>query len=98
MANDESDKVVRITLEDGMPVPSIDPIPIRKDKQKIKWCAEFEFTISIDGYTDVKYGGAGAGCEFSAKTGNFTAPVGTKYKYSITANGKTHDPEIDIKP
>ena len=96
----ESDKVVTITLNSsGLPVPSDDPVPVRKDNQKIRWNAAFEFQITIDGYADVKYSSSnGGGGSYDAKTGYFTAPVGTRYKYSITANGKTNDPDIDVKP
>lgn len=97
MADQEPDKVVTITLNgSGLPVPSIDPIPVKKDKQKIQWCAAFPFTISIDGYTDVKYGTGSGNCAHDAKTGNFSTQK--KYKYSITASGKTNDPEIDVQP
>jgi hypothetical protein len=97
MANDqEPDKVVTITLDaSGSPVPSINPVPVRKNKQKIKWCSDFQFTITIDGYTEIKYG-SGDGSAFNAKTGHF--PAEQTHKYSITANGVTNDPEIDVKP
>jgi hypothetical protein len=97
MADQESDKVVTITLNgSGLPVPSVDPIPVKKDRQKIKWCAAFPFTIDIEGYTDVKYGTGGGTCAHDAKTGNFTTQK--PYKYSITANGQTNDPDIDVQP
>ena len=97
MATQDPDKVVTITLDgSGLPVPSINPIPVKKDKQKIKWCAAFPFTITIEGYTDVKHGTGGSNCAHDAKTGNFSS-LGT-YKYSITANGQTNDPEIEVEP
>jgi len=96
MSNGQPDKVVNITLNSsGLPVPDQDPIEIKKDSQKIKWCADFQFTVDIEDYTDLNYGNGG-GCAFSAKTGYFTTEK--KYKYSITANGQTNDPEVDVKP
>lgn len=98
MSNGNPDKVVTITLNSsGLPVPDHDPVEVKKDSQKIRWCADFQFTITIEGYSDVNYGSS-SGCTFSAKTGFFNAAVGTHYKYSITANGKTNDPGIDVKP
>ncbi|HKR63912.1 MAG TPA: hypothetical protein VJZ00_09280 [Thermoanaerobaculia bacterium] len=98
MADQEPDKEVTITLDgSGMPVPSIDPIPVKKNKQKIRWCATFPFTIDITGYTgSIHYGTGSGSCANSAKTDNFT--VEQQYKYSITANNKTNDPDIDVKP
>jgi hypothetical protein len=97
MANQESDKVVTITLDaSGLPVPNMDPIPVKKDKQKIRWCAAFPFTIDIDGYTDVKHGTSGGTLPHDAKTGTFKTQK--LHKYSITANGKTNDPDIDVQP
>jgi|GEM_PF-2103093 len=94
---DQPDKVVTLTLNSsGLPVPNQDPIPVKKNNQKIKWCADFQFTISIDGYSDVNYGAGGNGCAYSAKTGYFTSEQ--RYKYSITANGQTNDPDIDVEP
>lgn len=99
MSNGQPDKVVNITLNSsGLPVPDQDPIQVKKDNQKIKWCADFQFTVSIDGYSDVNYGTGGNPCAFSAKTGYFTTAAGTHYKYSITANGQTNDPGIDVEP
>lgn len=93
------DKVVTITLNGkGLPVASPDPVEVKKDNQKIKWCSAFEFQISIDGYPGPKYSTNSSDCAYSAKTDYFTAPVGTNYKYSITANGQINDPDIVIKP
>lgn len=94
MQQEQPEKVVRITMSNGLPVPDQDPIVVRKDNQKVRWCADFDFKIEVDGYTDMKYsnGGNGYGCT----TGTF-AEI-RKYKYSITANGVTNDPDIDIKP
>lgn len=92
----QPDKVVRITLTDkGLPIPDQDPIQIRKDNQKIRWCADFDFRIEIDGYSDVKSGGVN-GFRFGVTSGKFNEI--RKYKYSIIANGVTNDPDIDIKP
>lgn len=95
---DLSDKVVRLSLNsEGFAVPDQDPVEVNRGNQKIRWSADFQFTIDIDGYTDVKYttNGAGNDSPYNAKTGYFS---GTKHKYSITANGKVNDPEIDVKP
>lgn len=91
---EQPDKVVRITMQNGLPIPDQDPIEVRRDQQKVRWSAAFDFTIDIDGYKDVKYtNGSG---EYRCTTGTF-ADV-TKYKYSITANGVTNDPDLVIKP
>lgn len=96
MSNGQPDKVVNITLNSsGLPVPDQDPIQVKKNSQKIKWCADFQFTVSIEGYSEVNYGSSNE-CAYSAKTGYFTNQK--RYKYSITANGVTNDPEIDIQP
>lgn len=94
----QPDKVVRITLNgQGLPVPDQDPVVAQRDNQKIRWCADFEFQIEIEGYSDLKYGtGGGSDCAYRCTTGTF--PQVGQYKYSITANGQTNDPEIDIKP
>jgi len=97
MPNDQSDKVVRITInEKGLPVPDQDPIQIRKGNQKIAWCADFDFQIEVDGYADVKSAGRGNGSSFRVLSGNFGEI--RKYKYSIIANGVVNDPDIDVKP
>ena len=91
---EQPEKVVRITMENGLPVPDQDPIEVRKDHQKVRWSADFDFTIDIDGYEDVKHtNGAG---EYRCTTGTFADL--TQYKYSITANGVTNDPELVIRP
>ncbi|HEX8253756.1 MAG TPA: hypothetical protein VF846_11440 [Thermoanaerobaculia bacterium] len=98
MPNDLPDKVVRLSLNgEGFAIPDQDPVEVNRGNQKLRWCADFQFTIDIVGYTDVKYttNGAGNDCPYNAKTGYFT---GQSYKYSITANGKTNDPEIQIRP
>jgi hypothetical protein len=93
----EPDQVVHITLDKkGLPVPDVDPIPVKKGRQKIEWCADFDFSIDVDGYNDVQHGPGSRA--FGAKTGHFMGAPGTKHKYSITANGVTNDPEIDVKP
>ena len=95
---DKPDKVVTLTLNaNGLAVPDQDPIVIKKSEQQIRWCAGFEFTIDIEDYSDVKYSAGGAtDCAFSARTGKFDTEK--RYKYSITANGKVNDPDIDLKP
>lgn len=91
------DKNVSLTLDDtGLPVPDIDPIEIQKDTQKIKWTADFEFTIEVEDYTDLQYGQNGPTGKYWCKSGFFSKI--RQYKYSITANGQTNDPGIDIKP
>jgi hypothetical protein len=98
MANDLPDKVVHLNLNsEGFAVPDQDPVEVNRGNQRIRWAATFEFTIDIDGYSDVKYttNGVGNGEPYNAKTGYFT---GQSHKYSIIANGKTNDPEIIIKP
>lgn len=96
MANGQSDKVVRITMQNGVPVPDQDPVQVKKNTQKVKWCAEFEFRITIDGYDDVNYTPGGGDCVFAAKTGYFTEE--RQFKYTISANGVDNDPVLDIRP
>jgi hypothetical protein len=93
----QPDKVVRISLNSqGLPVPDQDPVQVKKSEQKLKWSASFPFTINIDGYADVKYGSGDDDGAHNCKTGYFHEE--RKHKYSITANGVTNDPEVDIKP
>ncbi|MGN6183751.1 MAG: hypothetical protein ACTHQM_08870 [Thermoanaerobaculia bacterium] len=94
----QPEKVVRLTLNDqGLAVPDQDPIVVKKDNQKIRWCADFEFKIEMPGYTDLTYGTGGASdCKYRCTTGTF--PEVRRYKYSIIANGKTNDPDVDVKP
>jgi hypothetical protein len=94
MSQEQPEKVVRITMSNGLPVPDQDPIQVKKGNQKVRWAADFEFQIEVDGYSDMKYTNGGA--EYRCTTGTF-ADI-RKYKYSITANGVTNDPELDIKP
>lgn len=87
----DDDKVVRVSLDpSGLPVPDQEPVTIRKNKQKVRWTADFDFRISIDGYDDVKCSGN------ECKT-NIFSREGT-YKYTIHANGRDNDPSIDVKP
>ncbi len=78
------EKIVRITLDpSGLPVPDEDPIFVRVG-DGVSWTAEFAFTIRIP--------------EFPELHGTETVVLfdpGT-YKYSITANGRTNDPEIVV--
>ena len=95
MPQDQPDKVVRLSINAaGLPVPDQDPVQIRKGNQKVRWAADFPFTIEIDGYSDVKYSNGGG--SHNCKTGYFSDVM--KYKYSITANGVTNDPELDVQP
>ena len=93
MAN--GDKEVSISLDkNGSPVPDQDPIRIKKDNQRIRWSAPFDFTIDVEDYDDLQYGNGGG--TFRCTSGKFSEVK--RYKYSITANGVTNDPEIDIDP
>jgi len=93
----QPDKVVRLTLnQKGLPVPDQDPVVVKKSEQKLKWSADFPFSIDIEGYSDMKYGSGDADGPHSCKTGLFHEE--RRHKYSITANGQTNDPDIDIKP
>lgn len=92
-----ADKTVQVTLNaSGMPVPDQDPIVVHKNSDKIKWCATFDFSITIDGYTDVTKEQGGSDCPHRVKTGSF--PHEGQLKYTITANGKDNDPMIDVRP
>jgi hypothetical protein len=94
----QSDKVVRVTLNgSGLPVPDQDPVEVKKDNQKVRWCADFDFDIRIDGYSDVqKVPGGGADCAFRVTTGTFSNL--TRYKYTIIANGVENDPDVEVLP
>jgi len=96
MPQEQPDKVVRITMQNGLPVPDQDPVQVKKDKQKVRWCADFDFRIDITGYNDVNYQPGSGDCAYRCTTGTFSSI--TNYKYSITANGVTNDPELEIKP
>jgi len=91
------DKVVRITLnEAGFPIPDQDPVPVRQNQQKVRFCADFDFTIRINGYDNVTKTRGGGDCPFTVKTGTFSSVQ--QYKYDIIANGNTTDPLLDIRP
>lgn len=96
MPANQPDKVVRITMQNGVPVPDTDPIKVKRANQKIQWCAPFEFQISVDGYTDLNYTPGAGDCTFSCRTGTF--PDLRSYKYTISANGVDNDPDIDVDP
>lgn len=97
MANGQPDKVVNITLNgSGVPVPDQETVEVKKDNQKVRWCADFEFTIEIDGYTNLNYGSGGTNCPFRCESGTFSEIK--QYKYTIRANGQENDPFIDVKP
>ena len=87
----DEDKVVQVSLDDtGLPVPDQDPVRVKKDKQKIRWTAPFDFSITVEGYDEIKCSGR------ECKSGVFTQE--TVYKYTIHANGRDNDPSIDVKP
>ena len=88
------DKVVRITMQNGIPVPDQDPVAVKKNDQKLRWTADFDFRITVDGYTNLTYTNGGGG--YNCKTGSF--PSEQQYKYTISANGVDNDPLIDVKP
>jgi hypothetical protein len=88
------DKEVRIIMQDGIPVASPDPVVVKKDGQKLRWTADFDFKITVDDYTDLKHSGGGSA--FECKSGHF--PTERKHKYTISANGIDNDPTIDVKP
>ena len=92
-----NDKVITITLDgSGMPVPDEETAKVVKGNQKVRWCAAFEFQITIEDYTDVTYGSGGTNCAYKAVTGTFDDVK--RYKYTITANGQDNDPYLDVKP
>jgi hypothetical protein len=91
---DDSEKVVRISMKDGLPVPDQDPVKVKKDNQKVRWAADFDFKITVDGYTDVKHSSGGG--EFHAKSGAFRTI--RQHKYTISAKGVDNDPILDIEP
>jgi len=92
-----TEKFVQITLnESGLPVANPDPVEVKKDNQKVRWCANFEFQITMPGYSDLTYNSGGTDCRYKCTSGTFGEVK--KYKYSITANGQTNDPEVDVKP
>lgn len=93
----DNDKVVRVTLDPtGLPVPSVNPVRAKKDNQKIRWCADFDFQIVVEGYDDLTSDSKGSDCRFAVVSGPFREI--REYKYSIIANGVTNDPEIVIDP
>lgn len=94
MSSVESEKVVRITMKDGLPVPDQDPVKVKKDNQKVRWSADFDFKITVDGYTDVSHSAGGG--QFHAKSGAFDTIK--QYKYTISAGGVDNDPVLDIEP
>ena len=92
-----SEKVVQLSLnKEGLAIPDQDPIIVKKDNQKVRWCADFDFTIDVQGYDDLKYSKSSGADPYRCVTGTFSDV--RRYKYSITANGKTNDPDLDVKP
>jgi hypothetical protein len=100
MSSSKPDKEVRITLDaKGFPVPDVDPVPVWRNEQKLKWSADFDFKISIDGYPDADVvHSKGGGKNHHCKTGYFGDGASKSYKYTISANGIDNDPTIEIKP
>ena len=98
MSNGLPDKQVTITLNgSGLPVPDVDPVEVKKDNQKVRWCAEFPFTIRFDGGAGTfTSSSGGTGCTNRAQSGTFSEVK--KYKYTIIANGQENDPDVDVKP
>lgn len=97
MSNGQPDKIVTISLNgSGLPVPDIDPVQVKKDNQKVRWCADFPFEIRFaEGFNYTSSTG-GTGCANRAVSDTF-ADV-KKYKYTIVANGQENDPEVDVRP
>ena len=91
----EPEKVVRIMMRDGMPVPEQDPIELKQGMQRLKWSADFEFRITIEDYDELQYSDGDAR-RYHCRTGLF--PTVRSHKYTISANGVDNDPSIDIKP
>ncbi|HJQ35554.1 MAG TPA: hypothetical protein VKB93_00300 [Thermoanaerobaculia bacterium] len=78
------EKIVHITLDvSGMPVPDEDPVVLRVG-DGVSWTAPFSFTIAIPDFPELH--GTETVVLYDAGT----------YKYSITANGRTNDPEIVV--
>jgi hypothetical protein len=98
MSNGQPDKEVSITLNgSGFPVADPDSAQVKKDNQKERWCSDYEFTLTFEnGYSDLSYTSGGTGCKYRCTSGAFGEVQ--KYKYAITINGKTTDPDVDVKP
>lgn len=95
--SEQPDKVIRVTLDSsGLPIPSENPVHAKKDNQRIRWCADFDFQIEVDGYADLSSGKNGGDCRFQVTSGKFGEIK--EYKYTIIANGKANDPEIVVDP
>lgn len=95
MPTEQPDKVVTITMNAaGLPVPDQDPVEVKKDNQRVRWTAAFDFKIDVDGYDDLQHTNGGG--TYRCVSGPFREV--RKYKYSITANGVTNDPDLDIRP
>ncbi|HEX2061659.1 MAG TPA: hypothetical protein VHK90_13040 [Thermoanaerobaculia bacterium] len=99
MPENQPDKVVRITIENGIPVPDQDPVQCWRNQQKVRWVAEFPFRISVDGYDQLTYSNGGNGnSEHRCTTGIFGDDANKQYKYTIHANGVDNDPTLEIQP
>ncbi len=93
----QPDKVVRVTLNgSGLPVPDQDPVEVKKDNQRVRWCADFDFDIRVDGYNDVQKLPGNGDCAHRVMSGTFSEIK--QYKYTIIANGRENDPGVDVKP
>lgn len=93
----QSEKVVRVTLNgSGLPVPDQDPVEVKKDNQRVRWCADFDFDIRVDEYSDVQKLPGNGDCAFRVMSGTFSEIK--RYKYTIIANGQENDPGVDVKP
>jgi hypothetical protein len=90
-----SDKLVTITMSGGLPVPNPDPVQVKKDNQKVRWCAAFPFTITMEGWSGSS-SPHGGDCENELKSRLFSETG--NFKYDITANGVTNDPTIEVIP
>ena len=95
MADEHPDKEITIRMRDGKPQPDDDPVVVHKDKQKIRWTADFDFRITIEDYDKVKHSNGG-GTSYEAKTDVFSD--NRQHKYTISANGIDNDPTIDVQP
>lgn len=96
MSNGPTEKEVTITLNGNIPVPSVDPVQIKKDNQKVRWCSEYPFEIRFDNGATYQSSSGGTGCANRAVSDTFSEIK--RYKYTIIVNGIANDPEVDVKP
>jgi hypothetical protein len=77
------EKIVHVTLDaSGLPVPDQDPVFVGVG-DSVSWTAPFSFAIEISGLPAVR-------------SASVVLDEPGTYKYSITANGRTNDPEIVV--